>query len=81
MSDTDVPKTTAPAICEACDGSGQIDPMLSDADPANEPCQTCEGSGQVFVRRNSRGQIDYIDGSPTSETTRCDMCHGEGVRL
>lgn len=45
-----------------------------------EPCRACEGSGEVFVRRNSKGKIDYIDGSPTSETTRCDMCHGEGVR-
>ena len=45
-----------------------------------EVCRTCEGSGEVFVRRDSKGRIDYIDGSPTGETTRCDMCNGEGVR-
>lgn len=43
-------------------------------------CHGCEGSGEIFVRRNSKGQIDYIDGSPTSETTKCLMCDGEGSR-
>lgn len=42
-------------------------------------CSYCEGQGTVYVKRNSRGEVDYIDGSPTNETSRCDMCHGEGV--
>ena len=73
------PKTTE---CPDCEGRGEIGGLLPDGGGyQNDPCPTCEGSGEVFVRRNSRGQIDYIDGSPTSETTRCDMCNGEGVRL
>lgn len=44
-------------------------------------CRSCEGTGTIFVRRNSRGDVDYIDGARTNETTRCDMCHGEGYRV
>lgn len=43
MSDP-VSKTTT---CEACDGSGQVDPMLSATDPANGPCETCGGVGAI----------------------------------
>lgn len=43
-------------------------------------CNNCEGSGEVFVKRNNKGEVDYIDGSPTGETTRCDVCRGEGMR-
>jgi hypothetical protein len=45
-----------------------------------EQCNSCEGSGLVFVRRNRKGEIDYIDGSPTNEEISCDACRGEGVR-
>ena len=62
-------------------GSRELDCERSEPIDEELPsCQTCGGSGEVFVRRDSRGRIDYIDGSPTSETTRCDMCNGEGVR-
>jgi hypothetical protein len=44
-------------------------------------CRNCEGTGEVFVRRNSRGEVDYIDGSRTAEVTACDVCKGEGLRL
>lgn len=44
-------------------------------------CMSCEGSGSVFVRRNFKGEVDYIDGAATSEIARCDMCHGEGYRV
>ena len=47
---------------------------------AYDSCPACEGSGEIFVRRNSRGKIDYIDGSPTGELTTCSSCSGEGVR-
>lgn len=61
-----------------CDGcTAAVDEELAAEDLG--ACPNCEGSGRVFVRRNSRGQVDYIDGSPTSETTDCYKCHGEGV--
>lgn len=41
-------------------------------------CQTCEGTGEIFVRRNQKGEVDYLDGSPTNEIAKCDMCKGEG---
>jgi hypothetical protein len=44
-------------------------------------CSSCEGSGEVFVKRIRKGEVDYIDGSPTNETVRCDSCKGEGLRL
>lgn len=45
-----------------------------------EDCNSCEGTGRVFVRRNSKGEIDYIDGARTGELVNCDVCHGEGKR-
>lgn len=44
-----------------------------------EDCRNCGGSGYIFVRRNSRGEVDYIDGSPTNETMQCERCQGEGL--
>jgi len=61
--------TDCPYAC--CTSGNECDEPL--------PCKHCEGTGEVFVKRNSRGQVDYLDGSPTNERTRCDMCHGEGV--
>lgn len=44
-------------------------------------CPSCEGTGKIFVCRNLRGEIDYIDGSPTSETAVCENCQGEGLKF
>lgn len=52
---------------------------MADDEDAAEDCRNCEGSGLIFVRRNGRGEIDYVDGSPTNETTRCERCQGEGL--
>lgn len=41
-------------------------------------CVKCDGSGKVSIRRNSRGEIDYVDGLPTSEETKCCECDGTG---
>jgi hypothetical protein len=47
---------------------------------AEVTCNNCEGTGEVYVKRNSRGEVDYLSGNPTSETTRCDSCRGEGLK-
>lgn len=43
-------------------------------------CTSCNGTGEVEVWRNSRGDVDYLDGRPTGEATECDTCLGEGYR-
>jgi translation elongation factor EF-1beta len=42
-------------------------------------CRSCEGSGEMFVKRDTRGKIDYLSGRViNNETTRCDRCRGDG---
>jgi len=45
---------------------------------ADSGCNTCHGSGFIDVKRNNRGELDYIDGSRTGEQAECQRCHGEG---
>jgi hypothetical protein len=45
-----------------------------------ESCNSCEGTGEIAIKRNRKGEIDYIDGNRTGEVTACRVCHGEGVR-
>lgn len=63
-----------PTRCPTCDAWS-----CSCAKEDAPACLICEGSGEIFVRRNSRGQIDYIDGSPTGELVECYACYGTGV--
>lgn len=57
----------APLQCKVCSYEEEI-------------CDDCGGSGEVYVLRNARGEVDFLTGKPTNETTRCDSCRGEGVR-
>lgn len=43
-----------------------------------DPCTACGGSGVVPVRRNSRGENDYLDGAVTGEEAECQYCGGSG---
>jgi hypothetical protein len=43
-----------------------------------QPCRNCDGCGEISVRRNERGEIDYLDGTPTDEMVECIVCRGFG---
>lgn len=44
-----------------------------------EPCSRCAGTGEVFVKRDRKGNIDYLSGRViNNETTQCDKCRGDG---
>jgi hypothetical protein len=43
-------------------------------------CLSCEGEGVVDVRRNGRGNVDYLNGVPSGEIVNCESCGGTGYR-
>jgi hypothetical protein len=44
-------------------------------------CDHCDGAGEIQVKRNSRGQQDYLTGSPTGRYKECEVCGGVGYRV
>ena len=44
-------------------------------------CKSCETIGTVLVKRNSRGEIDYISGKVSGERADCSMCNGMGYKI
>lgn len=41
-------------------------------------CGICNGEGRYRIKRNSTGDIDYLDGSPAEEI-ECPECDGFGI--
>jgi hypothetical protein len=83
-------QSVPPAIkrCEFCeqpildDDVAEVGDLIVHVECEREHrCQTCGGDGEVHVCRDDNGLIDYINGRPTNEKDRCDLCGGEGYRI
>lgn len=46
-------------------------------EPEPEPCKYCN-EGKVKVKRNAKGEIDWLEGKETEELTDCEECKGTG---
>lgn len=67
------------ALCMLCGGPGV--PEICDSCRREYRCRDCDGDGEVYVCRNDRGEVDYLNGKPTDELTPCHRCGGEGLVL
>ena len=79
-------------ICFLCDeetGAAGEDSCYSEANGDGPFCQECfdhswcrpcNGEGEHYVRRNSAGEVDYLNGDRTNELINCTMCQGDGYR-
>jgi len=74
-------------ICDSCgDHTGRCqedemridDEVLCEGCYAERLCNLCHGEGTYPIMRNARGEVDYINGTPSGENAGCDQCNGEG---
>ena len=83
--------TTAFLGCICCEGlSGSEEgPLFNDAGAGpfcrfcldECVCNQCEGTGLIFVKRDSKGRVDYLSGRQTGETDACGISNTNSRRL